>query len=269
LAISAAILFMAHFWGCVNRAQKILLTSGSTCEFAFRLASSESAKTLEKTRCYLPTWLSRRKLYDLNCLGDIHTEAAEMADDVRAVVGMLAELWRLERQQRKRRPTPVEFIVGAYATAVAMVDSEVGNCFQYLGAPGPIRSALRELSAEQERASRQVSDTALKVIEFLDEAGDSLTAKPASIALDRRVLSVAARHFHRHGEINERAIARAISVSHTTVNDRLHSRAARTLQRLHAVAPDIWSAKGRPLAEPIGSGRVLSDAIAPSFALAA
>jgi hypothetical protein len=182
-------------------------------------------------------------------------------DEVRAVAVMLAELWGYQRQQRKRRPTPVESLVGAYATTVALVDSEVGNNFRYLGAPGAIRSALRELTAEPERASRQVGDTALKVIDFLHQAGDSLTAKPESVALDRRVLSVAARHFHRHGEINERAIGRTLGVSHTTARDRIHSRAARTLQRLHQVAPDIWSAKGRPLAEPIGSGRVLTDAV--------
>jgi hypothetical protein len=106
---------------------------------------------------------------------------------------------------------------------------------------------------------KRLTDTALAVVQFFDEAGDSPIARDAdSVAVDRRLLSLAAQLW-RADKFSERAIGRLTGLHKSSVHDRLASRAVRTLQRLHEIAPSIWSAKLRPVKGPEGAGKVWTD----------
>lgn len=196
-----------------------------------------------------------------------------MADnDIRAVALFMRDVWHAEFKRRRSRPTHDELVIAAYATSMALVNAEVGDAFKYLGAPRHVRSALQEFSGGAARFSRRLSDTALQVVEYLDRSGDNATARTAqSIELDRRVIALAARDYHRTGTVSDSDLGRALGVSHTSIRDRRLARSARIMARLHADVPDIWSANGRPVSEPNDSGKVLSSVAAdasPESALA-
>lgn len=177
----------------------------------------------------------------------------------REVALFIAAIWRAERERRRRQPTAEHVVAVAYATAMALVDAEVGNHFLYLGAPRPVRAALLVVSANAATVSRRLSDVAANVVAYLDQTGDSPTAKPESIAIDRRIVALAARDYHRNGTINDSEIGRKIGLSHTSVRDRRLARSARIMARLHGDMPSLWAARGRPVDGPKdATGRVWS-----------
>ena len=171
----------------------------------------------------------------------------DFSGDRRAVALFIRDVWQHWLRAHRRRPTGEELIVASYASAMSLVNAEVGNSFKYLGAPTHIRSALQEVSSGAVRFSRKLTDTAANALLYLDLAGDLPTVRSAeSAAKDRRILAIAAAAYHRSGAISHSEIGRKIGLNYTSTRDRLVARAARTMARLHADAPSIWNSKGHP-----------------------
>jgi hypothetical protein len=183
--------------------------------------------------------------------------------DARKVALFCKEVYDHMRKRDRRRPTALQTVVATYAAAIGLIDAEA----RYVGAPSSLRSSMQVLDAMRGPAVRfceNLKDTAYAVIAFIDAAGDSpATAKSAeSVELDRRILAVAAELW-RHDTFSERAIARSVGLHKSSVNDRLTSRATRTLLQLHEIAPSIWSDKCRPVNGPAdGNGAVWTNDLA-------
>ncbi len=145
----------------------------------------------------------------------------DFSGDRRAVALFIRDVWQHWLRAHRRRPTGEELIVASYASAMSLVNAEVGNSFKYLGAPAHIRSALQEVSSGAVRFSRKLTDTATNALVYLDLAGDSPTVRSAeSAAKDRRILAIAAAAYHRSGSISHSEIGRKIGLSHTSTRDR-------------------------------------------------
>lgn len=175
----------------------------------------------------------------------------------RDVALFVRDVARRFRADRLRYPTKTETVISAYAVALELVNDEIGNELRYLGAPSPVRSALREVSAPAARSCFHLADVAQNVIDFLGEAGNSSTRDAESVAMDHRILALAAKDFRRAGEISERQLARDVDLHRTCIHDKLVARGERTMQALYEVAPTVWSDRGRPTAGPADfSGKV-------------
>ena len=174
-----------------------------------------------------------------------------MLDDSRTAARFICDVWRHEKARLHRRPRADECVIAAHALAKQIIDSFVGDHLVYLGAPRGARNAFATLNSGRARPSAALADQAGAALRYLEQAGDIVRGKPASIAIDRKVIETLAKHFNRTGEINDSAIGRLIGLSHTQVRDRRLTRSMRILRRLHQDFPDLWGPKLRPLADQL------------------
>ena len=176
--------------------------------------------------------------------------------EVRAVADYAQDVWRAEHRKRRRRPQPHELVTAIYGSALEIVNREVGrNTFLYLGAPRHVRCALAEVSSGAAREAQHLSDTALNVIAYFDNAGDHPNPKNAnSIEIDRRIMRLAAAEYFRTGAANHSAIGRQLGlVTPASATASLHGRQGswrrcKTMPR----ASGAPKAHGMPFAERCG-----------------
>ena len=121
--------------------------------------------------------------------------AAERRDAAR----FMRDIWRYEHKARRRRPHASETVISAYATAREILDAWVGNPFKFLGAPRVARGCLSDLTGGGSKVPAQLADAAEAILRYLDQAGDLATAKPESVAVDRRVIETLAADYFTPG----------------------------------------------------------------------
>jgi hypothetical protein len=183
-----------------------------------------------------------------------------MDDQTRDAARFIADAYAHERKRLRRYPTPDECCVAAFAMAISILDSHVGDRFSYYGLRRGPRSnngnVFVTLASGRAPPSARLADQAEAALQFMTEAGDRVGAKPDSVAIDRKVMEALGKNFKdtcenfkRSGQINDCAAARQIDLSHTQVRDRRLARSLRILNRLHSDCPDLWSPKLRPIAE--------------------
>ncbi len=160
---------------------------------------------------------------------------------------------RLERERLGRLPTDVETIVHTLAEAYRVLriakpiksftsnpsfESSLGGRFVELGC-----RVDGNAGGEQESITLDDVSRAQAVISIFDQLGVlpvGLKFKMINPEKDKAVLDAAAEQFSRGGIVNERAIGRAIGLSHTQVGVRLRARSERIMGRLRSKFPSSF-----------------------------
>ncbi len=176
----------------------------------------------------------------------------------------IAVAWNNERKCRRRRPDAFEVVAATSALAKAIVEQNK-HLFRHRGRGFAKQHSYISLAGSS--ASEETAMAAKAALRLLEEAGDDWNGAENNNT-DRLIVRKAIEQVERDLKVNDTQIARDLerasvaSLRGGQVQKRRLERCERILTALHDAAPDIWTAKARPVEAAKGNGRVLKPVAA-------